>query len=112
DKEHYDLYAFTIMPNHVHLVFRHLNISKSSEYGVTSIMQSIKSYTALECNKVLGRKGVFWQSESYDRVIRDQNELEKTIRYTLNNPVKAGLIDHWQEWSYNYCKPEFKESFL
>ncbi|HEX6982260.1 MAG TPA: hypothetical protein VF181_05825, partial [Balneolaceae bacterium] len=35
DKEHYDLYAFTIMPNHVHLVFRHLNISKSSEYGVT-----------------------------------------------------------------------------
>ena len=116
DQKKYDLYAYCIMPNHVHLVFKLLDAKGDSnineiEYPVTTIMQSIKSYTALECNKVLGRKGAFWQSESFDRVIRDQDELENTIRYTLNNPVKAGLIDQWEDWSHSYCKPEFIETF-
>lgn len=52
DEQSYDLYAFTIMPNHVHLVFRHLNSATKNEksenrYPVTDILHSIKSYTAL-----------------------------------------------------------------
>lgn len=81
------------------------------EYPVTKILHSIKSYTALECNKLLDRKGTFWQSESYDRVIRSSDELENTIRYVLNNPVKAGLVEEWTNWPHSYCKPEFGESF-
>lgn len=103
------------MPNHVHLVFRLLDQTEktdcSEEYKVTKVLHSIKSYTALECNKVLGKSGPFWQPESYDRVIRDQEELENTIRYTLNNPVKAGLVENWQDWPHSYCKPEFTETF-
>jgi REP element-mobilizing transposase RayT len=112
----YDLYAYCIMPNHVHMVFKHLakngNTDKSkNSYPVTTILQSIKSYSALECNKILDRTGAFWQSESYDRVIRDQYELENKIRYTLNNPVKARLVQKWEEWPYSYCKHEFINSF-
>ncbi|HEX6982988.1 MAG TPA: transposase [Balneolaceae bacterium] len=113
DSKKYDLYVYCLMPNHVHLVFQHLNNASSSKsFPITEIMKGLKRYTALKCNKTLGRKGAFWQSESYDRVIRNQDELEKTIRYTLNNPIKAGLVNYWQEWPYNYCKPEFKESFM
>jgi REP element-mobilizing transposase RayT len=116
DEQSYDLYAFTIMYNHVHLVFRHLTYANKNEklgnkYPVTDILHSIKSYTALECNKILDRKGRFWQSESYDRVIRNKDELEKTIWYTLNNPVKAGFVDQWQEWAYSYCTPKFMDTF-
>lgn len=114
DEQSYDLYSYTIMPNHVHLIFRHIDSAKeaSNNYPVTDILHSIKSYTALECNRILGRKGRFWQSESYDRVIRDQNELEKTIRYVLYNPVKAGFVDQWQDWPYSYCTSKFIKSFL
>ena len=113
DEAKYDLYAYCIMPNHVHLVFRLLQQPAKSrdKYPATKILHSIKSYTALECNKILERSGSFWQPESYDRVIRDKNELENSIRYTLNNPVKAGLVEHWQKWPFSYCKPEFAETF-
>lgn len=116
DDKDYDLYAYCIMPNHVHVVFKHLNRgggnSPKNDYQIMKILHSIKSYSALECNRVLKRSGAFWQSESYDRVIRDRNELESTIRYTLNNPVKAKLVDYWEEWPYTYCRPEFRESFM
>lgn len=106
----YDLYAYCIMLNHVHMVFRHLKGERERKNPITNIMRNFKRYTARECNKRLHRSGAFWQSESYDHVIRDSDELEKTVKYTLNNPVKAGIIENWKDWPYAYCKPEFLES--
>lgn len=57
---------------------------------VTKILMSLKRYTACECKKILNRTGAFWQPESYDHLIRNQDELERIIAYSLNNPVKAG----------------------
>ncbi|MFZ4620360.1 MAG: REP-associated tyrosine transposase [Bacteroidota bacterium] len=103
----YDLLSFCIMPNHVHLLAAITDAHKPGEKvrytHLTSMMQSLKSYTAIECNRRLGRWGQFWQRESYDRVIRDQTELERTIRYIVYNPVKAGLVKNWQEWKFTYC---------
>ena len=110
DQDCYELYAYAIMSNHVHLAFRHLEENHNVDFPVTHIMKRIKSYTAKEANKILGRKGKFWQAESYDRVIRDDKELENKIRYTLSNPVKAGLVSDWNKWPYTFCKPEFIES--
>jgi REP-associated tyrosine transposase len=65
-------------------------------------MKSLKGFTAWECNRALGRKGTFWQQESYDHVIRDSAEFQRIVRYVLNNPVKAGLVKDWREWKWNY----------
>jgi putative transposase len=92
DQYCYELYAYTIMSNHVHVVFRHLENNYDVDLPVTSILKNIKSYTGKKANQLLHKKGKFWQNESFDRVIRDENELENKIRYTLCNPVKAGLI--------------------
>jgi putative transposase len=110
DQDCYDLYTYTIMSNHVHLVFRHLEENHNVDFPVTHIMKNIKSYTAKEANKILGRNGKFWQAESYDRIIRDEKELENKIKYTIYNPVKAGLVSEWTKWPYSFCKPEFIES--
>lgn len=103
----YDLLSYCIMPNHVHLL---VTITDEQEPGekvrythLTSVLQSLKSYTAIECNRKLGRIGQFWQRESYDRVIRDQKELEWTIRYIIYNPVAAGLVKNWKDWKFTYC---------
>lgn len=80
--------------------------------ALTKTLKSLKSFTALKANKILNRKGSFWQAESFDRVIRNADELESTIKYVLNNPVKANLIKQWQNWTYSYCKPEFKNDFI
>ena len=112
DKSKYDLYAYCIMSNHVHMVFRLLKNGSEDEYPVTKILQSLKRFTAGKGNELLDRSGQFWHHESYDRVIRDQDELESTIKYVLNNPVKAGLVDEWQDWLYSYCKPVFKRDLM
>ena len=106
DGERYDLLAYCVMPNHVHVVFTPLPRQAGAEeyHPLAEIMQIIKGRTARQANQILGRQGRFWQGESYDHVIRDEEELERVIRYVLYNPVKAGLVQSPEEWRWNYCK--------
>ncbi len=118
DNKTYSLICYSIMPNHVHLVFtpvdrseasiknKTVNEANASFYIVTKILQDIKSKTALRCNMHLNRSGAFWQHESYDHVVRDEKELKRIIEYVLNNPVKAGLCEKREEWKWNYCNFE------
>jgi REP element-mobilizing transposase RayT len=69
-------------------------------------MQSLKRHTARQANIVLGRQGAFWQDESYDRVIRDNDEYVRTVNYVLENPVKAGLVSKWEDWPWAYFKSD------
>jgi len=112
DNKEYDLYAFCIMSNHVHLVFRDLYSNQEDQkieetFAVTKILQGLKSYTGLMANRELNRTGSFWHEESYDRLIRNADELNNTIQYTLNNPVNINLVKDWRDWLHSYCKPEF-----
>ena len=96
DGERYQLNAWVVMPNHAHVMFR-------PEEGQTleKIMHSIKSYTALQANKLLGRKGPFWMRESFDRYIRDADHFGRVFRYIEHNPVKAGLCERPEDWEFS-----------
>jgi len=113
DGRDYDLASYCIMPNHVHIVFglgEHSMFDTDRQTGnlsnktLSQVMQSLKRYTAREANKILERSGPFWQNESFDRVIRSDEELEKIILYIMDNPVKAGLVKKWEEWKWNYSR--------
>jgi REP element-mobilizing transposase RayT len=88
DGKRYDILAWCVMPNHVHVVLQ----TKPGE-TLDGICGSWKSCTALEANRILGREGRFWYRDYFDRLIRDDRDLENTISYVLNNPSKAGLTD-------------------
>jgi len=109
DKKVFDLYAFCIMSNHVHVVFKPCKSDCQSDLRsdllpLHKIMQSLKRHTARESNLVLGREGAFWQDESYDHVIRDNAEFERIVNYVLENPVKAGLVSKGEDWPWTFCK--------
>ena len=101
DKKRYNLDAWCVMPNHVHVVVRPIAPSDSALYLLGSIVHSWKSYTAKQANKILRRSGEFWQREYYDHLIRDEEEFWHFIEYTLENPVKAGLCRRWEEWPWS-----------
>ncbi len=116
DKKVYDLLAYCIMPNHVHIVFtversgasllinpQPADVERSTA-SLYKVLQSLKTYTAREANKILRRKGAFWQHESYDHVVRDGKELERIIAYVLHNPVKAGMVSNWEQWKWSYYR--------
>jgi REP element-mobilizing transposase RayT len=104
DGQVYCLDAFCIMPNHVHLVCTPLEWEEGAYRSLAAILHSLKRYTAREANKLLGRQGAFWQQESYDHVIRDEDEFRRIMDYVLNNPVQAGLVDAWEEWPWTHAK--------
>jgi putative transposase len=82
---HYEVGAFVVMPNHVHLlVIPHI--------PVATLTRRLKGYTARQANRMLGRTGeAFWQQESYDHWVRSEQEWGWIVRYIENNPVVAGL---------------------
>jgi REP element-mobilizing transposase RayT len=100
DGREYELLAYCIMPNHVHLV---MTLERNS-VSLYRVLQSLKRFTAREANKILFRAGAFWQHESYDHVVRDGKELVRVIAYVLGNPEKAGLVDQWKSWRWSYAK--------
>ena len=106
DGKVYDLFAYCIMPNHVHMIVDvgRNGIPTYKDLPLFRILQSLKRHTARQANKILNRCGTFWQDESYDHIIRDGKELERTIWYILMNPVSAGLIEDWKDWRWSYCK--------
>ncbi len=103
DGKEYKLICYCVMPNHIHIVFKLLENNK----GISKIMQAVKGISAKEVNKILNRKGVFWQDESYDRLVRDEIELYFIIKYVLLNSVEAGLVNNWKDWEHTYCHPDY-----
>jgi REP element-mobilizing transposase RayT len=104
DGKVYDLNAFSVMPNHVHLVCTPLEEEQGLYFSLSKIMHSLKRHTAYESNLLLMRSGAFWQHENYDRYVRDEAELERIIKYVVYNPVKAGLVADWKSWKWKYSK--------
>ncbi|EIP97156.1 isochorismate synthase family protein [Opitutaceae bacterium TAV1] len=88
--ERYELLAWCIMPNHVHVILHPFN-----GYSLKSIVHSWKSWTAHQANRCLERTGEFWQEEYYDHLVRDEADYEHALEYLLANPERAGLRD-WQ----------------
>ena len=126
----YDLFAYVIMPNHVHVLFQPCEDSagqaarapdatapcpgyvefpqsptfeKSGEEGLVlpGIIHSLKSYTANEANKILGNTGHFWQPGYFDHWVRDLNEFGRIAEYIEHNPVAASLADTPATWRWS-----------
>jgi putative transposase len=92
----YDLGAWVIMPNHVHVMVR-----PRGTHLLDRIVKSWKGFTAREANNLLGRTGeTFWAREYYDHLMRDEEERARLGEYIIGNPVKAGLCARPQEWPW------------
>ena len=81
----YDLHAYAVMPNHVHLLITPM-------VSPALLTKSLKGITAKRANAMLGLTGrTFWREESYDHLVRNQREFERIRAYIEENPVRPGL---------------------
>ncbi len=95
--ERYELRAWTVMPNHVHVV-----VWPKPPQTLSEILHSWKSFTASKANKISGRVGQdFWQEESYDHLIRDDTDLARCCEYTVQNPVSVRLCARPEDWKWS-----------
>ena len=82
----YEIEAFCIMPNHVHLLIKQKD-------DLSKIMKYIKGKSAIEINKNLNKSSKFWLNNYFDKLIRDKKHYDLVYEYIMNNPKKAGLLD-------------------
>ena len=95
EKGLYNLGAWVVMSNHVHLVLR-------PEFDLPRVISRIKACSARDANRLLGQTGLrFWARDYFDRWIRDRNEEQRITRYIEQNPVKAGLCQAPEDWPWS-----------
>jgi REP element-mobilizing transposase RayT len=95
--QRYELHGWVIMPNHVHAVLRPLGT-----HTLSAVLHSWKSFTASEANRRLQRVGQpFWQTESYEHLVRDDADLHRCCHYTTMNPVNARLCLRPEDWAWS-----------
>jgi type I restriction enzyme R subunit len=77
---------FVVMPTHVHILAGLLD-----DTDVIKQCHSWKKNAALRVNKLLGYKGRFWHEESFDHLVRSEEQFVMIREYIARNPEKAGL---------------------
>ncbi len=108
NNQRYQLQAFCIMPNHVHVLIKPLKQPDGEVFSLAHINYTWKRFTSNKINKILNRTGSLWQDESYDHLIQSDNEFYATLEYIINNPIKAGLVDHWKDWHGTWIREDLK----
>jgi putative transposase len=96
--ERYELQAWCVMPNHVHVLF------KVQSAPMSWILESWKKHTAQKLNRLLGRRGNLWQLDYWDTYMRDAEHKRKTVRYIESNPTKAQLVLNPKEWPWSSAR--------
>jgi putative transposase len=91
----YDLHAYAVMPNHVHLLI-------TPHVPIRRLTKGLKGTSSQVANSILHRKGnLFWQDESFDHWIRTSTEFDRIRTYIEFNPVSAGLVTRPQDWPWS-----------
>ena len=96
--QRYELRAWVIMPNHVHVLF------KVDTTPMSKIVESWKKFTCNRTNEILGRSGSQWEEDYWDTFMRDAAHELKTWRYIENNPTKAFLVRDPKEWPWSSAR--------
>jgi REP element-mobilizing transposase RayT len=99
DGKRYALGPWVIMPNHVHVLLRPF-----PGQALSTILHSWKSFTAKRIHSVVGSCGTLWQREYFDRMIRNRRHLLVTAQYIHDNPVRAGLVQHAEDWPFSTAR--------
>jgi RecG-like helicase/REP element-mobilizing transposase RayT len=105
-KDHrYGLYAACVMPDHAHMLIEPMVEREGDDGGavffsLSKILHSIKSFTANRVNRIERVTGPVWESESFDRMIRSESDLQEKFQYITRNPWDAGVVRVGQDYPW------------
>lgn len=93
--QHVKIVAWVLMPDHLHLL-----IELGEMQLLPVCMGRINSCVAKAINRASDRKGAVWQGAYFDRALRRDEDVNGAIRYLLNNPIRAGLVENIEAYPY------------
>jgi putative transposase len=94
-KYNIDIICYCLMPNHFHMII------KPDSINAVKFLKSIQASYSIHFNKKWNRKGQLFQGRYHANPINDQEQLINTIKYIIDNPVRAGLVKKAEDWPYS-----------
>jgi REP element-mobilizing transposase RayT len=78
-------------------------MSVQGDKSIVDFVRKFKSISVIK-SRQYGFEGRIYQNRFYDHFIRKEDGLNNTIMYVLNNPVRKGLVDNWEDFPYSgFC---------
>ena len=105
DRERYELFAASVMPDHVHFLFQPW-VKETDEKGESvfwelgEVFHSLKSFTAHQINRIEKTTGPVWQKESFNRYVRSDRDLAEKFHYICRNPWDAGIVTSTEDYPW------------
>jgi putative transposase len=88
---------YMVTSNHIHL----LVVGDKDQEVIPRSMQLIAGRTGQEYNQRKIRKGAFWEDRYHATAVEKGNHLIQCLVYIDLNMVRAGKVNHPQEWSFS-----------
>jgi REP element-mobilizing transposase RayT len=95
----YIIYAYVIMPDHVHLMIKPLKGNR-----LAKIMNQIKGVSSRKINALLKQSGNLWQKGFHDFTIYEEKKFKEKFNYIHYNPVKWKLAEFAEDYPFSSAK--------
>ncbi len=99
-----DVWAYCLMPNHVHLV-----VVPQRKQSLAKLFGVAHHRHARRINSAQGWQGHLWQ-ERYHSSVLDETHLLAAVRYIELNPVRAGLCTRAEDWRWSSVHAHLQEA--
>ena len=111
-KDRFKMYAYVIMPSHVHLL-----VKLSNSDNISDLIRDIKKYFSYKAKNLLATitgfelekfynngKYQFWERGFDEVTIQSERIFKIKLQYIINNPVKAELVKNAEDYPYLYVR--------
>jgi putative transposase len=98
-KQRFELHEFVLMRDHLHLI-----LTPSSLIPLEKTIQFIKGGFSFRAKKEMNFNGEIWQKGYNDQRIKDDQDYTERMTYIWMNPVKAGYVDHPDQFPYSSAR--------
>jgi REP element-mobilizing transposase RayT len=101
-KFHMRLLAYCIMDNHYHLVL------ENASGRMSDFFRTLNTQYAFYYRKHTAEgRGYVFQNRYVSTLVQDDAYLRQVIVYVLQNPVQAGIVDHFKKYPWSSAKTYF-----
>jgi REP element-mobilizing transposase RayT len=118
----FEIYAFVIMSNHIHLLIR------SDREKLSDTIREFKSFTAKKMLEAMQTEAEsrrewmlnlfefsakqhkrneqyqLWTHENHAEIIYSNKFIDQKINYIHDNPVRAGIVEHPEDYLYSSAR--------
>ena len=82
------------MPDHQHLIVSGTGVEADTLKFIKAYKQKTGYWLAKNQIKTC------WQKDFFDHIIRKEEDLVHVAKYVLDNPVRKGLVENWQDYPF------------